>query len=103
MFSGESDDPEGLLDEIKKYVRRCRDNGLDKEDFERERRCHYASFVTDFDSTEDIAFALTSYAYDEIDIFKYPDIVGSISFEYVVSLLDLLLEDDKFTLSVIKP
>ena len=103
MMSGESDCPEILLQKIKERILFCRENGLDKSDFEREKKCVYASYISDFDSTEDIAFALTSYAYDGIDIFKHPEIIESISFEYVTELLYKVFDADSFTLSVVRP
>ena len=103
MISGESDHPEILLDKIKERIRVCRENGLDRSDFEREKKCVYASYISDFDSTEDIAFALTAYAYDGVDIFEQPKIIESISYDYVTELLDTVFSDEAFTLSVIRP
>jgi predicted Zn-dependent peptidase len=103
MLSGESDVPEVLLERIKDRVAFCRENGLNRADFEREKKCVYASYVGDFDSTEDIAFALNSYAYDDVDMFKYPDIVGEITLEYVTELLGKMFKDEFFVLSAIMP
>ncbi len=103
MMSGESDDPELLLAKIKEYIAKCREKGLDKDDFEREKKCVYAAYVSDFDSTEDIAFALTSYAYDGIGLFEYPDIIEALDFEYINRLLDEVLREEYFVLSAIKP
>ncbi len=103
MISGESDDPERLLERIKEHIRAYREKGLDRNDFEREKRCMYASYISDFDSTEDIAFALTSYAYDRVDLFKYIDVIDSVSFEYVSELLDTMFDDEYFVLSVVRP
>lgn len=103
MISGESDDPSLLLEKIKEHIAKCRREGLDRADFEREKKCLYSSYVSDFDSTEDIAFALTSYAYDNIGLFDYPDIIGSITFEYVEELLEKTFSDECFVLSVVKP
>ena len=103
MMSGESDSPETLLERIKEHISKCRREGLDRSDFEREKRCVYASYISDFDSTEDIAFALTSYAYDGVDLFEYPKIIESVTFEYVCELLDTVFDDECFTLSVIRP
>jgi predicted Zn-dependent peptidase len=103
MISGESDCPEDLLERIKEHISTCREKGLSREDFERERKCLYSSFISDFDSTEDIAFAMTSYAFDGVDLFGYPEIVRGISFEYITELLEKTFADNRFTLSVIKP
>ena len=103
MISGESDCPEILLERIKGRISECRESGLSHSDFEREKKCVYASYISDFDSTEDIAFALTSYAYDGIDIFEQPKIIESISFDYVTELLNTVFDHEAFTLSVVRP
>lgn len=103
MMSGESDDPEQLLKRVIERISECKENGLSSEDLERELKCHYSSYVSDFDSTEDIAFALTSYAYDGIDIFKYPEIIESIGLDYLTVLLHKVFRDDYISLSVIRP
>lgn len=103
MISGESDDPDLLLQKIKEHIDRCREKGLSREDFEREKKCLYSSYVSDFDSTEDIAFALTGYAYDGLDIFQYTDIINSITFEYVEELLQTMFCDEFFVFSTIQP
>ena len=103
MLSGESDCPEQLYEKIKEYIGKCRREGLDVADFEREKKCVYAAYLSDFDSTEDIAFAMTSYAYDGLDFFSFPEIIESVTFEYVNELLRKCFDDECFTLSVIEP
>ncbi len=103
MMSGESDDPTLLLEKIKEKIRKCQREGISPESFEREKKCLYASYISDFDMTEDIAFALTSYAYDEIDLFKYPEIIDGITIDYVTELLNSSFDDEFFALSVVKP
>ena len=102
MMSGESNDPQALLERVKQYIEKCKKEGLDKSDFEREKKCVYASYISDFDSTEDIAFALTSYANDKIDLFEYPSIIDGITFEYINELLKDTFDEDFITLSVIR-
>ncbi len=103
MMSGESDAPEALLREIKCHIAKCIDQGIDKCDFEREKKCMYASYISDFDLTEDIAFSMSSYTWEGIDLFAYPDIIGSIEYNDVVTLAKELFKDEFFTLSVIAP
>jgi len=103
MMSGESDEPEALLSEIKKHIASSTVKGIDKRDFDREKKCMYASYISEFDVTEDIAFSLTSYAWEGLDLFDYPEIVSEIRYEDVLSLADKMFKDEFFTLSVISP
>lgn len=101
MISGESDDPAALLDEIKRHVAKCREDGLNPLDLEREKKCLYATYVSDFDSSEDIAFTLNSYAADDMDMFLFPDVIKGIDLESVTNILNTLFDDGAYTLSVI--
>ncbi len=103
MMSGESDDPEALLHEIKKHIKDCIETGLDRRDFDREKKCMYASYISDFDLTEDIAFLLNSYTWEGIDLFSYPDMIREIKFEDMARLAKEIFKDEFFTLSVIRP
>ena len=103
MMSGESDEPEALLVKIKEQIEKARREGLSKADFEREKKCHYSSYVADFDSTEDIAFSLTSYAADSMKLFEYPNVIGSVTLEYLTELLNENFAEEVFTLSVVRP
>lgn len=103
MMSGESDEPEMLLENIKQYIKKSIENGLDEIDFNREKKCMYASYVFEFDNTEDIAFSLNSYAGEGIDLFAYPAIIGEIRFEDMLPLARNIFKDEFFTLSVVRP
>ncbi len=103
MMSGESDDPEALLGEIKKHIFRSIEKGIDRSDFEREKKCMYASYISNFDLTEDIAFSMNAYAWEGLDLFDYPSIIGEISYEDVCALAKEIFKDEFFTLSVVAP
>ncbi len=103
MMFDETPDPELLKSKILQHIESSRNNGLDIASFEREKRAAFAAYVADFDSTEDIAFAQLSYADEGLDLFSYPEILASVSFEYVHTLRDELFREEKFALSVIKP
>jgi len=103
MMSGESDQPETVLEKIKEHIVKTQKSGIDKRDFEREKKCMYSSYISEFDVTEDIAFSLTSYTWEGLDVFSYPDIISAIDYEDVMTLCYEMFKDEFFTLSVIYP
>lgn len=103
MITGDSDEPERLFSEIKKYIQQCLDRGLDKRDFDREKKCMYASYISSFDLTEDIAFSLLSYGWDGIDLFSYSEMIRSIEYSDIVAILHEIFNDEYFTMSVVRP
>ena len=63
----------------------------------------YASYIADFDMTEDIAFLMNSYASEKIELFAYPDIINEIDFDFTTKLIDEIFKDEYFTLSAVYP
>ena len=103
MMSGESDQPQVVLEKIKEHIAKTQKTGIDKRDFLREKKCMYSSYISEFDVTEDIAFSLTSYTWERLDVFSYPEIISEISYGDVTALCNEMFKDEYFTLSVIYP
>ena len=103
MLSGESDTPEKVLARVKEHIAEVKNIGIDMKDFEREKKCMYASYISEFDVTEDIAFSLMSYSSEGLDMFSYPEMISEIRYEDVMSLCEEMFKDEYFTMSVIYP
>lgn len=102
-ISGESDDPEKVLEIVKAYIERKKKEGFTEEEFERCKKVFYASFVREFDSADDITGNLVSFAFDDYDLFGYADAIFSAKREEALRTMREFFADDMFTLSVILP
>lgn len=100
---GEAEDPQLVLKEIKKHIKKKLSRGLSQEDFECFKRVMYAEFVRSFDSTDSIANNLFSFASEEAELLSYADIISSVTLEDVEELLKTSFTEEKITLSVILP
>ena len=100
-LSGNSDEPRRVYEEIKKEIGFYKENGLDREAFERIKRANYAHLLRMFNSTDDIANEMVSAVFDGLDILDYPEICASVTFEDVTKLLHEGFSE--FTLSEIYP
>ena len=98
----ESDNPELVLNTIKSYINKIRQNGLNERDFIRCKRVMMAEFLRDFDSVDDIANSLLNFVFEGSDIFEYRKIIEKTSFADVCACLDDSFDDKCFALSVIK-
>ena len=101
-ISGESETPELVLERLRAYLDRVCREGIPEEDFERCRRVMYADELRAFDSTEEIASRLVSYALDGVELFSYLPILQSIRREDAEALLREAFREELFTLSVIR-
>ncbi len=102
-LSGESDCPETVFEELRSFVGRVRERGIPEEDFARAKRILYAEFVASFDTTEDIASLLGSYAADGLCAYDLPDALESITLQDAWELFDKTFRDSQYTLSVVLP
>ena len=102
-ISGESDTPELVLERLRAHLDRICREGIPEEDFERCRRVMYADELRAFDSTEEIASRIVSYALDGVELFSYLPILSEIRREEAEGLLREMLNGELFTLSVIRP
>lgn len=100
-LSGNSDRPEKVFEEIKKEVAYYKENGLDRDAFERIKRANFAHLLRMFNSTDDIANEMVSALFDGLDILDYPEICAGVTFEDVTKLLHENFCE--FTLSEIHP
>ena len=100
-LAGNSDEPRRVYEEIKKEIEFYKQNGLDREAFERIKRANFAHLLRMFNSTDDIANEMVSSLFDGLDILDYPEICASVTFEDVTKLL--MENFSEFTLSEIYP
>ena len=98
----ESDKPELVLEKIKSYIKKAKENGLNEKDFIRCKRVMMAEFIRDFDSVDDIANSLLNFVFEGSDIFEYRKIIEKVSFSDVCACLENSFDDKCFALSVIK-
>ncbi len=102
-LSGESDCPEQVFEEFRTFVQKVRRQGLSPDDFERAKRILYADFVASFDTTEDIASELGSYAPSGLCAYDFFEAVDGVTLDDAAALFDLAFRDSQYTLSVVLP
>ena len=102
-YSGETNDPDAFFEIFKKYIFQCQNNSIDFDAFLRAKRTIYADFVRLFDSTDEIANELVSYALLDIDIFDNVKILDSIDISYVEQLLNSCFKEEYYAISIVSP
>jgi predicted Zn-dependent peptidase len=102
-LSGESDCPDLVFEEFRSFVGGVRENGISEADFSRAKRILYAEFVSGFDTTEDIAALLGSYAADGLYPYDYLEALDSVTVADAEELFCEVFRDSQYTLSVVLP
>ena len=102
-YSGETADPKAFLQILKDYIFSAQKKPLDGDAFLRAKRVVYSDFIRLFDSTEEIANELISYAMLDIPLFENMHVLDSIDKAYVEKLLQDCFKEEYFAMSVISP
>lgn len=103
VISSESSDPDKVYSMFVDYIERVKRQGLDKEAFELSKRTVYASNIKSFDSVEDIGNNFIFNYFEGIDILDTPEIINSITYEYVTELLNEGFKEEYYALSIVEP
>lgn len=102
-ISGECDDPSEVLFRLWEHLEKVKREGISEESFERCRRVLYADEIRAYDSTEEIAENLLSFAFDGAELFDYPAFLQDVTLKEVEDLLAQFFREDMTVLSVIEP
>ncbi len=103
VISSESSDPDKVYSLFLDYVEKMKREGLDKEAFELSKRTVYASNIKSFDSVDDIGNNFIFNYFDGADILDTPEIINSITYEYVSELFEKTFKEEYYAMSIVEP
>ena len=101
-ITGQSKDPDMVLNEIQKEVQRLKNEGIDEEHFERMKNMLYGNLVKEFNNVSDIARMFISDYFKGINSFDYLKEYTKITREYTKKILDTVFNEDKTVISIVK-
>ena len=102
-ITGEGDDPEEIERRFCEFLEEAKREGISHEDFERCRRALYADVIRNYDSTEEVATELLTFVFDGGELFEYPSVIESLTWEEINTLLLELPDRSAICLSAVYP
>lgn len=101
IFSGESEQPEKVRDEIVREIERIRAEGLDEEQFEYARRREYASMIRRMSDNDDIGNQLLGMFIDGINPYDMLEEAAAATVQAAQELLSRRLDPKQSALSIV--
>lgn len=101
--SGDSKDPEAVLDAILQEGERIRREGFEQDLFRRLKKSALGRRTRDLDSLESICYRICAYRFDGADYFEFPAAYASVTPEDVQAFLTNMIRPERAALSVIRP
>ncbi len=101
--SGDSDEPEQVLEAILQEAERIRQEGFEEELFRRLKKSSLGRRTRDLDSFESICYRICAYHFDGADYFRFPEAYASVTPADVSDFLVRTVCRERAVLSVVHP
>ncbi len=103
LVSGSSKDPRRLKSVVDDYILDLRQKGIDKSDFEINKKKKIGAFLKSFDSISYVAHNLLSYSFRGINFLDYLEVLKSIELEEIDARLREFFKEDMSVISIVSP
>ena len=102
LITGQSPDPDYVYNRFKETIEDMKNNGIDKDEFNRIKKRIYGDYVKEYNDVTDISRMFLADFFKGINSFDYLEEITTISEEYVTQMLKNVFDDKKMVISVIK-
>ena len=87
---------------FKNTIKELKQNGVSQEDFERNKKMIYGSYVKEYNDVADIARMFLADYFKGINSFDYLEQIQAVNVEYLNQLLKDVFKEEKMILSIVK-
>lgn len=101
-ITGQSNNPERVVEELKKEIDELKQNGINEKIFTRIKKKMYGSYVTEFDDVADVARMFMGDYFKGINSFDYIENHKQVTKEFTQDILKEIFDENKMILSVVK-
>ena len=101
LISESANNPDDVYKKLKEKIKQTKENGINKEDFDRIKKMLYGDYIKEFDDVTDIARIFLADFMKGINSFDYIDEITEIDLEYANQILEKYFVEDKMVLSVV--
>lgn len=101
LISESANNPDEVYKKLKEKIKQTKENGINKQDFDRIKKMLYGDYIKEFDDVTDIARIFLADFMKGINSFDYIDEITEIDLEYANEILEKYFVEDKMVLSVV--
>lgn len=103
MFGGDSNEPRKVMQMVTDEIEKFKKTGIDKVDFERNKKAIYGALVSRFDNADSMCYALTNSFIEGTGLFDIFDILAEITIDDINEALKTSFDKEKLAISIAKP
>ena len=102
VISGQSNEPERVMKELKKEIEKLKKEGLEKQQFERIKKKIYGDYITEYNDISGVARMLMADYFKGINSFEYIENHKQVTKEYAEKILREIFDENKMVISIVK-
>ena len=102
VISGQSNEPEKVMEELKKEIEKLKKEGLEKQQFERIKKKIYGDYITEYNDISVVARMLMADYFKGINSFEYIENHKQVTKEYAEKILKEIFDENKMVISIVK-
>ena len=102
VISGQSNEPERVMKELKKEIEKLKKEGLEKQQFERIKKKIYGDYITEYNDISGVARMLMADYFKGINSFEYIENHKQVTKEYAEKILKEIFGENKMVISIVK-
>lgn len=102
LITGLSRKPEEVIKRVKEEIENAKVNGLNKEDFERNKKKLYGDYISEYNSVDETARMFLSDYFKGINSFEYLERYNEITKEYAEDILKKVFLEEKQISSIVE-
>lgn len=101
-ITGQSPNPEDVLEKLKAEIKRMKNEGIESSHFERIKNMIYGNYVREYDDVAEIARMFISDYFKGINSFDYIELYEQVTVEYSKKILEEVFNEESMVISIIK-
>lgn len=101
-ITGQSPNPEDVLEKLKAEIKRMKNEGIESSHFERIKNMIYGNYVREYDDVAEIARIFISDYFKGINSFDYIELYEQVTVEYSKKILEEVFNEESMVISIIK-
>ena len=101
LISGASNKPKEVLARILEEIKNLKQNGINEEDFNRNKKMMYGIYVKAYNNIEDISKMFVADYFKGINSFDYIENYTQVTKEYAQKILEEVFKEEQTVLSIV--
>lgn len=101
-ITGQSPEPEKILEKFKEEIKKMKNSGIEKSHFERIKNMIYGNYVREYDDVAEITRMFIADYFKGINSFDYIELYDQVTEEYAKKILEDIFKEENMVISIIK-